>query len=114
MGERDLLIRMILERVPHCFICQRNYEPDDIQVVASLEGKEISRYAISLSCPKCHGVQMAFAVTQKLSAPQIIMDPTPNEWQKFADMPSISMDDVLDVHRALRNANHFPEEWLED
>ena len=87
------LIKQIAARVP-CAVCRHRFGARDIELI----GRRENIWAMKVVCRECHTKALLFAVIQQGAAHPIYTDLAPEDWERFRDSPTISVDDVITVH----------------
>jgi hypothetical protein len=107
-------VRQLIANI-RCVACSQKYTESDVFIM----GQQDDVWMLMVSCSHCKTQGMILAMVKEEEEPQLITDLTPEELAKIEDMPGIDMDDVLDVHRLLRDFDGdfrdlFEEEQEED
>ena len=95
-----------------CVVCSEKYGENDVFIM----GRQEDVWMLMVSCPHCQtqGIILAM-VKDEEHVEEIITDLTPEELDRIAQNPAIDIDDVLDVHRFLRDFDgDFRELFKED
>ena len=82
-----------------CGVCQQRYEPDNISVL----GHEEDLWFLGVFCPACHTQYLMAAVIKEGKAPEVVTDLTEAEWDKFKNEVGLTADEVLDMHKFLKD-----------
>ena len=94
-----------------CVVCSRQYSENDVFVI----GRQEAVWMLMVSCPDCKTQGIILAMIKEDEQVKVITDLTPEELEKIENMPTIDVDDVLDVHRFLRDFDgDFRELFKED
>lgn len=93
-----LFIKQLIANI-RCAVCNHRYGLDDIRII----GHQDELWVIAVMCAECQTQGLVFAVVKEGEQPEIITDLTPEEWARFQEMSPIDTDDVLDIHRFLRD-----------
>ncbi len=95
---RHFLIKHLITNI-RCAVCSERYEPKDVQIL----GHQDDLWIMGVTCGHCHTQGMIFAVVREGEAPQVITEMTPEEMERLWELSPIGVDDVLDMHRLLRD-----------
>lgn len=88
-----------------CASCKRQYEPDTIVIVS--RGDRI--WFVRAGCSACHVIAY-IAVVVRSQQPELITDLTDAELEHFRNADNVNEDDLLQMHRFLRDFNgDFPD-----
>ena len=101
-------IRQLITNIK-CGVCGRHYELDDVRIL-SHQG---DLWVMGVTCAHCQTQGLVFATVTEAEAPEVIADVTPEEWERFQEMPQINADDVLDTHELLEGFDGDLIELLE-
>lgn len=94
-----------------CVICSHKYGDNDVFIM----GRQDDVWMLMVSCPHCQTQGIILAMVKEDKQVEVITDLTPEELEKIEHMPAIDIDDVLDVHRFLRDFHgDFRELFKED
>lgn len=96
--ERHFLIKHLISNV-RCAVCSQQYEPKDVQIL----GHQDDLWIMGVTCAHCDTQGMIFAVVREGQPPEVITEMTPEELARMASLSPIDLDDVLDMHRLLRD-----------
>ena len=81
-----------------CTDCGQPYEIDNIEVL----GHHEDMWFISVYCVACRAQYLVTAVIEGETAPETITDLSAAELEKFRDVESLKLDEVLDMHSFLK------------
>ena len=81
-----------------CGACGKRYDPAGIEVISASKGI----WYLRAVCAACH-VTCAIAVILRDGKPKLYTDLTENELERFRNMETVSEDDLLAMHRFLRD-----------
>ena len=84
-----------------CTVCGRYYEANAVDVL----GHEEDLWFLKASCGSCHTEFLVAAVIQENREPRLTNDITAAESVRFEKMGKLTADDVLDMHRFLKDFN---------
>jgi len=98
MSEAYELLKYIADRVP-CATCSRSFDLDDLEVL----GQRGNVWMVAVYCPHCETRGLIFARMQVQEDVRYESELEPHEWEWFESLEPISIDDVLDAHRFLRD-----------
>ena len=82
-----------------CAVCGQRYEVDNISVL----GHHEDLWFLSAFCSACHTQFLVAAVIKEGMEPEIITDLTEAELDRFRDAGVLTTDDILDMHRFLKD-----------
>jgi hypothetical protein len=91
------LIRQIVARV-RCAVCGHHFASSDIRVL----GRREHVWAMQVNCRECRTRALLLAVIDGKSAHPIYTDLDPDEWQRFKDLPPLSLDEVIAFHQFMQ------------
>jgi hypothetical protein len=91
-------VRQLLENVK-CVVCSSEYDEADVAIM----GQQDDVWMLMVSCRRCATQGIILAMVKEEEHVEVLTDLTPEEWERLKDLPAISTDDVLDVHRFLRD-----------
>lgn len=97
--ERHLFIRHLLASVK-CAVCQHQYGPEDIDVIEQHD----ELWILSVVCSDCETQGLIFAIIREVTSDSLpLLDMVEEEEPDALEhLPSIDADEVLDMHRLLR------------
>lgn len=98
-GQERLLKKFI--STMSCSVCRHGFEHDRVRVTARQEHVWI----VSVRCGRCRNQQVFWVALKGDEEEAIPRDLTDAEEEKFASMPPVGSDDVLDVHEFLQSFN---------
>ena len=82
-----------------CESCGQNYEMGNIDVL----GNSDDLWFLKVLCSSCHTQSLVAAVIKESHTPKVITDLTETELEKFPDAGVVDADDVLNMHKFLRD-----------
>ncbi len=82
-----------------CDSCGQNYEMCNIDVL----GNNDDLWFLKALCSSCHTQCLVAAVIKESRAPEVITDLTETELDKFLNMGVVDVDDVLNMHKFLKD-----------
>lgn len=82
-----------------CGVCGQGYEADAVVVLGHDEGL----WFLSAVCSGCQTRALMAAVIEENQAPEVITDLTETELDKFSQVVALSVDDVLEMHKFLKD-----------
>ncbi len=87
--------------IPYCPVCEYRYKPLEARL---LDEKE-DICLIYINCKRCRASLLALIVDNQLGVSSfcLVTDLNMNEVMKFKDSAAISVDEVLELHSALKN-----------
>ena len=108
--EKPEFIRYLAANIK-CATCGQQYRPEDIRVM----GHQDELWIMVVSCTDCGTQGIIFAMVREGEAPvaEVLSELTQEEWEKLRSIPQIGIDDVLDIHRLLRDFQGDMDELLE-
>jgi hypothetical protein len=92
------LIRQISARVT-CNTCGHHFGARDIEPI----GKRDNVWAMRVHCRECHTKALLLAVVNQGTARPIITDLLPEDWERFKESPTITLNDVIAIHEFVQN-----------
>lgn len=95
---KHLFIKHLITNIK-CAVCRGHYEPDDIHIIDHRD----ELWVMAVTCGQCRTQGLIFAIIKETGEPESITELTPEEWDKFQEMYKIDADDVLDMHKFLRD-----------
>lgn len=102
-------VRQLLENVK-CVVCSSEYDDADVAIM----GQQDDVWMLMVSCHQCATQGIILAMIKEEEQVEVVTDLTPEEWERVKDLPAISTDDVLDVHRFLREFDGDFQELIEE
>ncbi len=96
-GQERLLKQLI--STFRCSVCRHGFERDHVRVTARQE----HLWIVSVRCGRCRNQQVFWVALKEDGEETIPRDVTDAEDEKFAAMPPVGSDDVLDVHEFLES-----------
>ena len=81
-----------------CGVCGQRYDTSNIKVL----GNEDDLWFLSISCSSCGTQGLIAAVVREGSIEEVTTDLTEADLQRFAGSEAVSADDVIDMHRFLK------------
>lgn len=103
-------VRQLIANI-RCVVCSQKYGESDVFVM----GRQDDVWMLMVSCPHCQTQGIILAMVKEDEQIEVITDLTPEELRRMEQMPAIDVDDVLDVHRFLRDFDgDFRELFKED
>ena len=94
------LVRKLMALI-RCGPCRQHYEPINIDVLAHRE----DTWLLRAQCSFCHTRSLVVAVIKEERKPKSVTDLTRAEILRFHASSLVGEDDVLDMHRFLREFN---------
>lgn len=92
------MLKEIVARL-RCVVCQHRFRAKDAQII----GRRGKVWAMRVHCPMCHTQALLFAILTEHTAQMLYSDLTPDEWERFQDLPPISTNDVIAFHRFIQS-----------
>ncbi len=77
-----------------CRVCRRSFHQDQVRVAARHE----HLWIVSVRCSLCRNQQVFWVALKDLVKEELLGDVTLEEQERFAAMPPVSGDDILDMH----------------
>ena len=90
-------VRQLLENIK-CVVCSEPYDEHDVAIM----GQQDQLWMLMVSCHHCETQGIILAMVKEDEHVEWITDLTPEEQEWALDLPAISGDEVLDIHRLLR------------
>ena len=82
-----------------CGSCGQSYNSLNIDILGHNDGM----WFLRAHCASCHSHSLVVALIKADREPEIVTDLTEAELDKFKNMARVKGDDVLDVHRFLKD-----------
>jgi len=82
-----------------CSVCRQRYEVDNVKVL----GHQEDLWFLSVFCSVCQTQCLVAAVIKEGKALKVTTDLTEAELDKFKKMDKLTADEVLDMHRFLKD-----------
>ena len=95
---KERLIRRLMASMK-CESCGQQYEMYDIDVLGHRE----DLWFLKVSCPACHTQCLVAVAVRQERMPVAVTDLTTEETSKFIDGDVVGTDDVLNMHKFLRD-----------
>ncbi len=99
MVEVNLIKRLIAST--KCSVCGQHYEPDNISVLSHHE----ELWFLRASCSACHTQYLVAAIIKEDRTPELVIDLSEAELDRFRNMGAATADEMLDMHNFLKNFN---------
>jgi hypothetical protein len=88
-----------------CGSCGQYYEEDNIDIIEHSE----ELWFLRVFCSSCHTKSLVAAIIREDKKAEVITDLTEAEVEKFKSIDSVGDEDLLEMHRFLKNFNgDFP------
>ena len=97
-GTPYFIIRHLINNI-RCAVCSEPYEVEDVNIL----GQQDDLWIMGVTCAHCHTQGLIFAVVREGEPPEVITEMTPEEVERLSGLSPIDADDVLDMHRLLRD-----------
>lgn len=98
-SDGQTFIRHLIANVK-CAVCNRQYEPDDIQIIERHE----ELWILGVMCSECETQGLIFAIIREVSTEAAQSSEPDAEDQAVEEpLPIIDKDDILDMHCLLRD-----------
>ena len=81
-----------------CTVCGQHYEVENIDVL----GHHEDLWFLSVLCPDCHARCLVAAVIKEARMPEVTLDLTKAEQDRFRNVGRVTSDDVLDMRNFLK------------
>ena len=81
-----------------CSDCGQRYEIDNIEIL----GHHEDMWFLSIFCVACRAQYLVTAVLDEDGVSETVTDLSAAELEKFRDVDSLKVDEVLDMHRFLK------------
>jgi hypothetical protein len=95
---KHLFIKHLITNIK-CAVCQSHYELEDIHIIDHRD----ELWVMAVTCGQCRTRGLIFAIIRETEEAESVIELTPEEWDKFRKMSQIDADDVLDMHKFLRD-----------
>jgi ribosomal protein S27E len=106
---KNEIIEKIAKRLK-CSTCGRRYRPYDFTVME--EGEAFA--VMKIVCRECRKQSVVFAIVQRKKVQPVFSELEPEEWNRFRHLPVVNRDDVVDIHRKMRQHAGDLSDVLED
>jgi hypothetical protein len=93
----DRIVKKLMTSVK-CSKCGQNYLASDVKVLGNHE----DLWFLQVTCSSCCSRYIITAVINKDNNPEFVSDLTDTELARFKNTPSLSADDILDMHSFLK------------
>ncbi len=94
------LIKRLMASIK-CSVCGQHYETDNISVL----GHQEELWFLRVSCTACHNQYLVAAILKEDRTPELVIDLSEAELDKFRNMGAATADEMLDMHNFLKNFN---------
>jgi hypothetical protein len=94
---REAFLKRLFAKV-NCGVCGQKYDVSNIKVLDQEDGL----WVLSVYCSSCGTQGLIAAVVQEGNITDIITDLTDTEHDRFSEAGTVSMDDVLEIRRFLK------------
>jgi hypothetical protein len=87
--------------ISYCPLCESSYNPESTQVL----GEKEDSHLMHIRCGNCSNAILALVLVSSVgvSSVGLVTDLDYHEVNRFKSAPSISTDDVIDIHHALQD-----------
>ncbi len=99
MVEENLIRRLIAST--KCSVCGQHYETDNISIL----GHQEELWFLRVSCSACHTQYLVAAIIKEDRMPELVIDLTEAELDRFRNMDVPAADEMLDMHNFLKDFN---------
>ena len=82
-----------------CGVCQNNYEEDNISIL----GQRQDLWYLRVFCSACHTHALMAVVVREDNDDEVVTDLTDAELDRFKTEEAVTEDDVIEVHKFLRD-----------
>ncbi len=106
---KNEIIEKIARQVK-CTACGRRHRPNDFDVLEETETMAVMR----ITCRECRKESIIMAVVQRRRVRPVYTELDPEEWERFRDAPPLTPDDVINIHRAMKEYVGDLTDVLED
>jgi hypothetical protein len=97
-ASQERLLKQLISSSCRCSVCRCTFAREHVRITARQE----HLWIVSVRCARCRN-QQVFWIALKDDAASAPCDPTDAELERFAALPPVSSDDVLDMHEFLRD-----------
>ena len=105
----DELIEKIARRLK-CTTCDRRYRTRDFELLDQKENVAV----MCVECRFCHKQSVILAVVQRRRVQPLYSELEPQEWSWYNQLPPVSVDDVIEIHRRMQAYEGDFTDVLED
>ena len=95
---KHLFIKHLITNIK-CAVCRSHYEPEDVHIINHRD----ELWVMAVTCGQCRTRGLIFAIIRETEEAESITELAPEEWIKFREMSQVDADDVLDMHKFLRD-----------
>ncbi|MFC1942219.1 hypothetical protein ACFLWU_03265 [Chloroflexota bacterium] len=95
---KENLIKRLISSIK-CASCGQHYEEDNINIIEQNE----DLWFLSVLCSSCHVKCLVAAIIREDESVKLITDLTEAELDKFRNVDSVKLNDMLDMHNFLRD-----------
>ena len=113
MDSKNNLDAMLAQKIAGRFACNhcgRKYLVRDVSVVEKWE----QQWLMQLVCAWCDAEELLSVLLKGQQARAVLLDVTPGEWKHFRRMPTISVNDVIEIARTMRDYQGDLSEIMEE
>jgi hypothetical protein len=94
----ESLIKKLISSIK-CGACGQYYKEDCIEVIEHRD----ELWFLKVSCSSCHVRSLVAAIIREDRKVEVVTDLTEAELDKFRDVASVRVDDILDMHSFLKD-----------
>jgi len=96
----DNFIKRLMTSIK-CSVCDQYYETDNISIL----GHQEDLWFLRVSCSACHSQYLVAAIIKEDGVPKLATDLTEAELDKFMNATVLTADEMLDMHKFLKDFN---------
>jgi hypothetical protein len=96
--KEQFLIKHLIANV-RCAVCQNYYSMEDVQLI----GRQGELWLLRVTCGHCQSRGMALALIKEVEHGLETAELLPDEVSRFAQLPKIDSEELLDFHEFLRD-----------
>ncbi len=94
----ESLIKRLIASIK-CASCGQNYDEGHIHIIEHRD----ELWFLKVACPSCRVSCLVAAIIRGDNTPEIVTDLTTEELKKFKDLKEIGEEDLLEMHRFLKD-----------
>ena len=95
---KESLIKKLIASIK-CASCGQHYDEDNIDIIEHNE----ELWCLRVFCSSCQAKYLVAAIIREEEKAAVITDLTEAELDKFQDLVEVGADDVLDMHKFLKD-----------
>jgi len=96
----EIFVKRLMASIK-CSVCEQHYETNNISVI----GHHEELWFLRAFCSACHTQYLVAAIIEEDRMPELVIDLTEAELDKFRNMDVPTAEEMLDMHNFLKNFN---------